>query len=1152
MKKVLLTLVTLYILMMSMTFISFFSVIAEDEYVFGTNLKLNDDSGSKPQRTPEIVVAKNGNVFVTWADERNGNTDIFLAKSTDSGKVFGDQTPDTDIRVDDDLGSSSQRDPAMATYNNGIYLVWMDDRPGFYHIYFTKSTDNGETFSSSVEVDDLLNDVVCEYPDIAVGSSDGKISVVWQAKGRIYYSESSDGGSTFSSGVIVDNSGSSGKVQKYPSIAIGSNGDKYVAWQDNRSGGINYDIYFATAGPSSTSFQNVARIDEGTGSTEQTRPAIAASGTSKVYLTWRDERAGASGDIYFDKSTNKGSSWGTDIKVDDKTPGSVYQDKPKIAIDDSENIHMIWEDRRGSNKQIYYSNSTDGGTTFSSNLRVDDATSNIECYEPSIAALGTNKIFIAWKDKRNSNYDIYFSRWGIKGQMGYLPTLSELSVTPKIAGADTQFKWEVVYTDLDDEPPDEAAGYPKLYIYTDHSKSNQLSGSPYKMIEKLFQDGKYTNGEIFSFSKTLKEAHNYAYMIEVKAVSGDTNLVPSDLKFGPKIDVTPPVFSKPSPDPEIWINSQSVNCEITITDPGGSGVDKNLIKYQYLKHGDSEYSRYFSITNENKVQVPDGYRCTAKITFNDGAENYIIWNATDEAKSDIGYAISELYQIKVDTTGPTFTNPEPRAENWQNDESVTCSITVQDIDGSGVNGSSIIYYYKPAGTAYFIGPFSPTIETNGDSIVATTSTPVEFYNGKGNQIKWEATDLAGNKELSTEFDVNIDTNRPDNNIPEAPKDIGPADTSTRTPHITWEKAYDADPEDELEYFIQIGTFSKGNDILNWTSTGTNNYYFVETDLNLIVGSTYYVQVRVFDGLDYSITTEQTMNITATGTNTPPTKVKSIEPKISTSSRPMISWSGATDADNDTLIYYIRIGTQPGLQDIHNQTRVDKDYYVIPMEAEELKDGIYYINIRVSDGEAISKPYTQKIKIATFQPELELDKNKFNAKQGDKSVSVKFTLLNNGTMSDNITINYTGNLAEKSSVVFKFFPLIPIMLNPGESKKVTLTIELPSQISPDTYRLVLQPISENEDTGFQYDVTIEIKRKEPDKPSNGDDGGDDTGFSLGSLLPLILILIIVIVIIGVIAGVVSYSKKKKMKGKEEKDFFRKKDDYEKLYGPKKEY
>jgi hypothetical protein len=1126
MKIKIITQFSICILLLSALLISITPSAFAQDYVFGSNIRINDDSSNGAQRTPNVAVSDNGNVYVIWTDERNGNKDIMISKSTDDGRLFGDLTENNDIRVDNDPTTTSQTNPVLDTYNNDLYATWFDDRSNYYHIYFAKSTNNGDSFGNNVKVDSQALDVVCQYPDIAVSSS-GLIGIVWQQSTGIYYSESTDGGNSFITSIQLNDTG------KYPKIAFGSSGDKYITWE------ANSNIYFTSAASDSTSFTKSIQIDGGTN--QQTRPSIATYGISTVYIVWRDERDGSSGDIYFDKSTDKGVNWGTDKRVESTNKGAIVQDRPDIAVDAGGNIHIVWEDLRSSNRQIYYANSTDGGSTFGTNIRVDDSQSNIEGREPSIDAGKTNKVYVTWKDNRNLNNDIYFSRWGLASQMGYPPKLTEPSLSKSIGGIGDSFKYEVIYTDLDNDEVDPS--YPKLHIYTDHSKTSEISGSPFLMKVIISDDSKPASlGKKYSKSVVLNQEHEYAYWIEARAIEGDQTLAETDLIFGPKIDNTPPIYSKPTPSSNKWINSKSVDCTIQITDPGGSGVDKSKIMYKYITNGSSEYSRFY--TNPMKSQINDGFSCKATITFTEGAENFIVWNATDTvASGEDGYVHSEAYEVKVDTTPVTFTDPVPLDINWQNSESVTCSITINDFSGSFVNGSSIRYYYLPTGTANYVGPFSASVAKVDETIVATTPTPVPFYNGPGNSIKWEASDVAGNSKISDAFEVNIDTSRPDNVPPSAPDWIKPDNSNDKTPTIEWAEAYDSD-NDDLTYFIQIGTYSEGDDVLSWTSTGSKNFYIIKNDM--LIG-TYYVQVQAFDDLDYSPIISQTMNITASGTNNLPSPPTSILPKVTTSYQPYITWSGANDPDSDPLLYFIQIGTSPEAGDVIPWTAVGKNEYYTP--TKKLSDGLYYVQVLASDGSGTSIPYYDLIKIATFQPELDVP-SEATAYQGDASITVKIDLKNNGTMSDNITINITGSLLSKSSVTLTLKPASPLLLKKNESESIKLTISLPSQITLNDYPLEIQAISEDgESKSFSYTLMLHVKKKDAsngDGPNNGDTEEEDEN-PLSALLPMIILLIVIVVIIVVLAAAVSSSKKKKESEKDKEAFFREQDEYDKLYG-----
>jgi len=91
-----------------------------------------------------------GTIYINWADQRNGidNTDIWLAKSTDNGNTWSKP-----IRVNDDTTKRQQFLTWMAIdqTNGNLYFVFYDRRrfaDERTDIYMARSTDGGKTFTN--------------------------------------------------------------------------------------------------------------------------------------------------------------------------------------------------------------------------------------------------------------------------------------------------------------------------------------------------------------------------------------------------------------------------------------------------------------------------------------------------------------------------------------------------------------------------------------------------------------------------------------------------------------------------------------------------------------------------------------------------------------------------------------------------------------------------------------------------------------------------------------------------------------------------------------------------------------------------------------------------------------------------------------------
>src|SRR5919202_4978298 len=143
---------------------------------------------------------------------------------------------------------------------------------------------------------------------------------------------------------------------------------------------------------------------------EQTRepsPAVfGADGT--IYLAWRnrDNPPNPSNEIVA-KSTDGGATWvrnlaGAVTGLGQGADGGAQQ----LAIDRSSGaLYLVYQEKQPTGDQdIYFQKSTDGATTWSSPLRVnDDPMGNkVRQHVPRIAVAPNGRIDVVWLDHRNS------------------------------------------------------------------------------------------------------------------------------------------------------------------------------------------------------------------------------------------------------------------------------------------------------------------------------------------------------------------------------------------------------------------------------------------------------------------------------------------------------------------------------------------------------------------------------------------------------------------------------------------------------------------------------------------------------------------------------------------------------------------------------
>lgn len=290
---------------------------------------------------PVIEIAS-GVIHVFWRDLRDGNSEVYYKRSTNGGNSWG-----TDVRLTNN--SESSEFPSASSDGNTIIVTWFDSRDGNQEIYIKRSTDAGVNWGSDVRLTN--NFAISDYPSI---SSAGSIfHMVWRefrdGPPQIYYKRSTDAGNTWGADTRIVNTVYNAE---YPSIsAFGSIVN--VTWSDDRNTDI--ELYQKRSTDGGTTWNSDARMTNSPGNSDYS--SVTASGVY-VHIVWQDDRDGNL-EIYYKQSTNSGSTWGTDTRLTNNSSGS-YQ--PSIGVS-GQVIHLVWEDTRDGNSEIYYKRNPTGNPT---------------------------------------------------------------------------------------------------------------------------------------------------------------------------------------------------------------------------------------------------------------------------------------------------------------------------------------------------------------------------------------------------------------------------------------------------------------------------------------------------------------------------------------------------------------------------------------------------------------------------------------------------------------------------------------------------------------------------------------------------------------------------------------------------------------------
>lgn len=211
-----------------------------------------------------------------WAHNatRNG---IFVRRSLDGGKTW-DKKVSAVISHPTKPGIPFEDKPYIVADNNrkspyagNLYIGWTEFTLTKSVILFSRSTDDGETWSAPVEIsshEGLPRDDNGSVEGFSGAvAPDGALYVVWADGDHIAFTDSKDGGRTFAPSKEVIHvaplyfkiSGVS-RANGFPEIASDPRtGRLFVSWSDYRNGDV--DVFVSTSSDRGTNWSSAVRVD---------------------------------------------------------------------------------------------------------------------------------------------------------------------------------------------------------------------------------------------------------------------------------------------------------------------------------------------------------------------------------------------------------------------------------------------------------------------------------------------------------------------------------------------------------------------------------------------------------------------------------------------------------------------------------------------------------------------------------------------------------------------------------------------------------------------------------------------------------------------------------------------------------------------------
>ncbi len=320
---------------------------------FNANFRININR-TNSRGNPDIAVINN-KIFVVWEDARMGenNKTITFCKSMDGGKTFSGY-----IDISRQLGN--QINPSIAVDKYGVaHVVWQDVLdPNQQILYYTNSTN----WANRKNISPTINPLILFKPCIAINDATNPIKIFIVFENRtvsnnwdIYFTRSTNGGNSFMMSMLVNDGGGLPARQSDPAIDADSKGNVAIVWQDFRAG--HWDIYGDFSSDNGLTFGVSDVFINGTVFNERL-PDVAIdriNGSNSVVVFQSDNgtQPNTNFNIFVAVTFNNGSLISGGIRIDDTTTEVQNQIKPRIATDGKGSYYAVWEDYRHGNADIY-------------------------------------------------------------------------------------------------------------------------------------------------------------------------------------------------------------------------------------------------------------------------------------------------------------------------------------------------------------------------------------------------------------------------------------------------------------------------------------------------------------------------------------------------------------------------------------------------------------------------------------------------------------------------------------------------------------------------------------------------------------------------------------------------------------------------------
>lgn len=374
-----------------------FAGCASDSSLPSTEFTLAVDGGSNP--TTAIDPAT-GASFVAWVETVGTASNVQLVR------IDADGTIAEPTRVNDLEGDAAPHFQAPAQVSVGaegrVYALWTNNTiiPGrafpASDLRFARSTDGGRSFTPAISVNDDAGGIPSSHTfhNLMV-APDGTLFVSWL-----------DSRARDAMGADAHVHDEGGRTRE-----VGEQAGHGGSPVDNAPGP---EMRVAVSTDGGETFSTGVIVDQNT--CPCCRTAMAMGPDGELYVGWRKVFEGSVRDVVVARSDDAGVSWTEPRKVHDDhwVFAGCPHAGPSLAVGDDGILHVAWYTGKEGASGLFYTQSEDGGETFGAAHPLVQG----RIVAPSLTSIQASEggqAIIAWEDRTDRPSRIRFGRVGSGG-----------------------------------------------------------------------------------------------------------------------------------------------------------------------------------------------------------------------------------------------------------------------------------------------------------------------------------------------------------------------------------------------------------------------------------------------------------------------------------------------------------------------------------------------------------------------------------------------------------------------------------------------------------------------------------------------------------------------------------------------------------------